>query len=147
VDLLGKCSRGVAAVRAGPAQEAALRDLIAHMATFQEAMCAHLLEEEQVGLPILRHHFTLKEYKPVEQQIVAHATPADLAWITRPMAGDVARREWMTQVAAIPKPVQALVMMPAIRRYHRNVVVPMAALKAGETQAPPSDDGCACSVM
>jgi hypothetical protein len=100
-----------------------------------------------VGLPLLRHHFTLKDFKPVEKKIVAHATPADVAWIMHPFKGDRERRAWMTGVG-MPAPVQALVMMPASRRYNRDVVVPMAALRAGDTAAPPAPDaGCACSVM
>jgi hypothetical protein len=39
-------------------------------------------------------------------------------------------------------------LMPAARRYHRDVVVPMTALRGGATEAPPQPDaGCACTVM
>lgn len=150
VALLDKCGRGIAAVQPGVGHAAAegLRSLLADFVTFQDSMSAHLLEEEEVGLPLLRHHFTAKEFKVVEEQIVAHATPADVAWVLRPMASDAARRAWMTDVVKIPTPVQALIIMPAYRRYNRNIVMPMAALRAGDTAAPPAPDaGCACSVM
>lgn len=33
-------------------------------------MCEHLQEEEDVALPLLRHHLTHKQWKPVEDKIV-----------------------------------------------------------------------------
>ena len=148
--LTDKCSSGFAAVQAGEgaAAEAPLRALLADFVTFRDSMCGHLLEEEQVGLPLLRHHFSAKEFKAVEEKIVAHATPADVAWVLRPFPSDDAKRAWMTGVAKMPGFIASLVMFPAIRRYNRDVVVPMAALRAGDTVPPPVPDaGCACSVM
>jgi hypothetical protein len=79
---------------------------------------------------------------------VAHATPADVAWVLRPMASDAARRTWMTNAVRMPWLVQVLLMMPASRRYNRDVVMPMAALRVGDTAAPPAPDAaCACSIM
>lgn len=149
--LTEKCSSGFAAVQAGTAGEAAevpLRALLLDFVTFRDSMCEHLLEEEQVGLPMLRHHFSAKEFKAVEEKILAHATPTDLAWILRPFPSDDAKRAWMTSVAKVPGFIAALVILPAIRRYNRDVVVPMAALRAGDNVPPPMPDaGCACSVM
>jgi hypothetical protein len=149
--MLDACGAGIAAVQptdAGASAEAGLRSLLASFVAFETSMCAHLLEEEEVGLPLLRHHFSSKEFTPVEKEIVAHATPADVAWILRPMASDAARRAWMSNAVRMPWFVQVLFMMPALRRYNRDVVVPMAALRVGDTAAPPAPDaGCACSIM
>ena len=145
---LEACERGFAALRKTKQGGAALAALQADYAAFKDSMSAHLLSEEQVGLPLMRHHYASKDFKPIEAKIREHATPAEAAGVLRPMGTDAARREWMTQVAHIPGPVQALVMMPASRRYPRDVVVPMTALCAGATQAPPPPDaGCACCVM
>ncbi len=149
--MLDACGAGIAAVQptgAGASAEAGLRSLLATFVAFESSMCAHLLEEEEVGLPLLRHHFSSMDFTSVEKKIVEHATPADVAWILRPMASDEARRVWMTDAVKMPRFVQVLLMMPASRKYNRDVVVPMAALRAGDTAAPPAPDaGCACSVM
>lgn len=143
-----KCEAGFSALRSAQAGGEALRTLAADFEAFRECVCGHLRAEEEVGLPRMRHHFTHKDFQPVEKKIQERATPAELAWVLRPMASDVARRAWMTDVARIPGPVQSLVLMPAVRKYHRDVVVPMAALVEGATEAPPKPDaGCACCVM
>jgi hypothetical protein len=145
---MDKCVRGFAAIKAARTGGEALRDLVPDFAVFHEAMRAHLHEEEEAGIALMRHHFTHKEFQPVEKQIVKHATPAEVGWLLRPMGSDAARLAWMSSVARIPAPVQALVLMPAARRYHRDVVVPMTALRAGATEVPPQPDaGCACAVM
>jgi hypothetical protein len=115
----------------------ALRDLVPAFAAFHERMMLHLRAEDDVGLALLRHHFTHKEFQPVLKQLVQRAPPTEVAWLLRPMGGgDDARRDWMTRVALIPALTQELVMLPAARRYRRNVVWPMKALCAGATEAP-----------
>jgi hypothetical protein len=109
-----------------------------------QAMCDHLAEEEQVGLPLLRAAFTSKEYAVPVDKIVATLTPADMAWVVRPLASDAAKLTWMKQVAGVPGPVCSLIMMPAVRRYARDKTAPVAALVAGSTYEPPPRTGCAC---
>ena len=143
-----KCDRGFAELKKTRKGGEALATLVTDYAALKECMFAHLLDEEQVGLPLMRHHFTYKDFKHIEKKILEHATTAELAWVLRPMGGDAAKREWMTAVAHIPGPVQSLIIMPATRRYNRDVVVPIEALCSGATEAPPQPDaGCACSVM
>jgi hypothetical protein len=70
VALLDACGAGIAAVQptdAGAPAEAGLRSLLASFVAFETSMRAHLLEEEEVGLPLLRHHFSSKEFTPVEK--------------------------------------------------------------------------------
>ena len=65
----------------------------------------------------------------------------------RTLATPAAKREWMADVAGFPAPVQEKVMM-AVRQRDAHRIVPMNALCAGATEAPPPpQEGCACSVM
>ena len=84
-------------------------------------MLPHLLEEEQESLPLMRSHFTAKEFKPVEKRLIAGISPFDMAWLLRAMSDDESRRYWMTQVAGIPRLVQIIIMMPALRKFLRWV--------------------------
>ena len=148
VKLMEKCNTGFATLKKALKGGEALATLVADYAAMKACMLAHLLDEEQVGLPLMRHHFTYNDFKHIEKKILEHATTAELAWVLRPMDNDAAKREWMTTVAHIPGPVQSLVIMPAVRRYNRDVVVPIEALCNGASEAPPQPDaGCACCVM
>ena len=48
-------------------------------------MRQHLEEEEIIGLPLLRKHFTAKEAAVTEKRIIAGMKPSDMAWFLRPM--------------------------------------------------------------
>ena len=48
-------------------------------------MRQHLEEEEIIGLPLLRKHFTAKEAAVTEKKIIADTKPGDVAWFVRPM--------------------------------------------------------------
>ena len=48
-------------------------------------MHEHMLEEETVGLGLVRKHFKFAEMDLVTKQIGATMTPLDLAWFFRPM--------------------------------------------------------------
>ena len=148
VKLMEKCTQGFATLKKTVKGGEALATLVSDYAQLKECMFAHLLQEEQVGLPLMRHYFVSKEFKPIEQKILEHATTVELAWVLRPMGDDAAKRDWMSRIAHIPGPVQSLIIMPATRRYNRDVVVPITALCSGATEAPPPPDaGCACCVM
>ena len=137
---------GLAAVRANG--QSAVAQLLADFVPFKSEVEKHLLEEEQVGLPLLRANFSATDFKPVEKKMRARVTPAVLAWFLRPFPDDAARRDWMTRVAGLSGPAISLVMMPAIKKYQNTVVAPMRALIDGAKEAPPqSDAGCACVVM
>ena len=147
--MLGECAGSIAEIRkAGPATSAAtVRALREAYGPLHVGAFAHFKEEEDVSLPLMRHHFTAKELEPVEAKMIKTTTPDDLAWVVRPLASPAAKREWMTDVASIPAPVQVQVMT-AVRQRDARYVVPMKALCAGATEAPPPpQEGCACSVM
>ena len=146
--MLGACATSVAAMRtAGPATSAAtVRALREAYDPLHTGASAHFKEEEDVSVPLMRHHFSAKELKAVEAKMLKDVTPDGMAWVVRPLATPAAKSEWMTHVAGVAAPGQ--VMMPAVRQRDARYVSPMKALCAGATEAPPPpQEGCACSVM
>jgi hypothetical protein len=127
----------------------ALAQLVADFTTLKTGAEAHLLEEEQVPLPLMRAHFSAEEFEPIKQKMLAPLTKYDLAWFLRPFPDDEARLEWMRRVAGYPPAVVALVVLPACHDYERRIMAPMRALIAGATEAPPPppDAGHSCPVM
>ena len=137
--MLGVCAASVADMRkAGPATSAeTVRALREAYGPLHAGASAHFQEEEEACLPLMRHHFTANELTPMEAKFIKDATPDHLAWVVRPLATPAAKREWMTQVAGIPAPEQEQVMMPAVQQRDARRVLPMKALGAGATEAPP----------
>lgn len=118
-----------------------LRELQTTFQTMQTHMLEHLQEEDNVGLPLMRHHFSDAEVKPIVDKIVKTLTPADMAWFVRQHATLDAKRAVMRE-EGVPPPVIAMVMVPAIVKYHKNYVLPLQTLIAGATQAPPERPCC-----
>ena len=146
---LDECAALVRLLVEGKSSPETLAALITQFAAFREHTEAHLVEEEETVLPLMRHHFTPAEWKKhVEDIILKTAKPSDLGWLLRqkPLARE--KRAWMAGVAHIPGIVISLVMMPAIAAYDRELTKPMQALIAGSTTYTPEPaPGCACSLM
>ena len=152
VSQLDECAALVRLLVAGEASTNVadtLASLSAKFETFKVETDAHLREEEEQVMPLMRHHFTPAEWKKhVEKIILKNAKPADLGWILRQKPDVKDKRAWMASVACIPGPVISFVMLPAIATFEREFTKPMHALIAGSTsyvQEPAP--GCACSVM
>ena len=148
--MLGACGASVEDIRkAGPATSAAtVRALREAYSPLHAGAFAHFQEEEDVSLPLMRHRFTAKDFEPIQAKMVKDVPPDGIAWVVRTLTTPAAKRDWMNQVAGIPAPVQVQVMMPAVRQRDARCVLPMKALCAGATDAPPApQEGCACSVM
>jgi len=144
LELLDKAFK---ALQASVYSQSELEALSASFEAMEKDMCDHLKEEEDVGLPLLRHHFTLKEFKPVEKKIVESAPPSEFGWVARPM-GEAKAKLWMTETLKVPGLVQSMLLLPAVRKYAREVTKPFDALLAGAKEyvvEPPP--GCACSIM
>lgn len=101
-----------------------------------------MLEEESVELPMLRYAFSQAEVRPVVKQMIKGLTPADMAWYVRPMGDVLARQKYLLEKSGIPGFVVSMVMMPAVHKYEREVVAPVAALIAGAVEGPPVDASC-----
>ncbi|KAG2447095.1 hypothetical protein HYH02_007844 [Chlamydomonas schloesseri] len=116
-----------------------LADLQNTFAVLRLCMRQHLEEEEAVGLPLLRKHFSAKETQVPEKKILKGLKPADMAWFVRRLAMD--QKVEMMKQHHIPYLVQRLVLLPAIRKDSHLYVHAYKQLVAGE--ALPLDNGAA----
>ena len=57
-----------------------LVDVVVDFTAFKRKMNAHLAEEEEVGLPMLRFHFSEKTIKPAIDKLLAKIKPENTAW-------------------------------------------------------------------
>ncbi|KAG2489354.1 hypothetical protein HYH03_012184 [Edaphochlamys debaryana] len=130
--LLDRTRDLAAAMRPGSAQgcKSLVSDLLSTFSTLRAHMRQHLEEEEIVGLPLMRKHFTAAELEVCEKKIVADLKPSDMAFFLRPMDMPT-KRATMTRFG-IPRLVQTLVLLPAVRRDARTVMHAYAELAAGE---------------
>ncbi|KAG2489355.1 hypothetical protein HYH03_012185 [Edaphochlamys debaryana] len=143
--LLDKTRDIIMGLKAGDAgsNKAAMEELYSTFTEMRALMCEHLEEEELVGLPLLRKHFTGKEMMDgPEKKIVAEMKPADLAFFLRPMDMPT-KRETMTRLG-IPGLIQKLVMLPAVRKDEATVVHAFKELAAGERIAAAKKKGFLC---
>mmetsp|Transcript_37377 Transcript_37377/g.70173 ORF Transcript_37377/g.70173 Transcript_37377/m.70173 type:complete len:277 (-) Transcript_37377:368-1198(-) len=104
----------------------------------------HFTEEEKVALILLRHHFTSKEWIPVEGQILKNATLDAMAILLDSMESDAERISWMTEVALIPWFVRKFVLMPAHKKHVNTLVKKLSDVIKGE-KTPSSSMFCGCS--
>eukprot|EP00891_Asterochloris_glomerata_P009236 jgi/Astpho2/9236/Aster-07191 len=116
--------------------KATITELQETFGSMASQMREHLKEEEDTGLALLRQHFSEKEVAPMVAEIVKDAHLSDFAWILRPMDENT-QTQWMSEVARVPKPVQYLLVKPALQRYLRTVTWPLEDVAAGERQKHP----------
>jgi iron-sulfur cluster repair protein YtfE (RIC family) len=119
---------------------AAKEELLNHIDTFlkqfaalEAEMRAHLLEEEEIALPLLRAHFTRAEVAAIEAAMLKGITPLEIGFFLAPK-DDAFKWRWMREVVGIPYPVAKLVLFPAARRgglYDRELGVLLADINAG----------------
>mmetsp|Transcript_4943 Transcript_4943/g.12046 ORF Transcript_4943/g.12046 Transcript_4943/m.12046 type:complete len:286 (-) Transcript_4943:135-992(-) len=93
----------------------------------------HFLEEEEVGLVLLRKYFTEEEYGPVVQKIMESETMEDLAYLLLgAYTSEKDRIRWCKDVARMPSEVIRTALKPALRRLEINVVYPVHDVASGE---------------
>ncbi|PNH08127.1 hypothetical protein TSOC_005361, partial [Tetrabaena socialis] len=127
----------------GALSSALLADLHSTFAVLRSAMRQHLEEEEIVGLPLLRQHFTAQEVMDgPEKNVVAGLKARDMAWFLRPLAMHE-KREAMSRFG-VPGLIQTLVLLPAVRKDARLSLHPLQELAKGERIAPPKKKGFLC---
>jgi DUF438 domain-containing protein len=112
---LEELDTGFKALQADAFSKAALESLASKFEAMEKEMRAHLEEEEAIGLPMLRHHFTLKEWKPTEEALVRSGGPAEFGWVARPM-GEAKAKQWLTHTLKVPGFVQRIVLMPELHK-------------------------------
>jgi hypothetical protein len=126
----------------------ALAPLAADYAKFKSEVEAHFAEEEQIGLALMRAHFSAADYKTVAKKQREKFTPPVLAWFVWPLPDDAARRDWLARVMGLSDSDITRVYMPAIKKHQSEVLAPIRALIDGAKEASPkAEAGCACVVM
>lgn len=77
----------------------------------------HFAAEEQVGLPLFREHFALKDYQPLQDTINASLSPGHKASFFHAMSSKT--RAEFCKVHGVPKLALLLTIMPGVRKFDR----------------------------
>lgn len=75
----------------------------------------HLAEEEVVGIPLFRAHFTPKDAKALEKKIIATMPKIEMGWFLRPLEDDQ-KQDWMKNVAGMPGFVIRFIFWPLVKK-------------------------------
>jgi len=106
--------------------------------TYERHMKPHLLEEEKLGLPLLRAYFAPEEVAPVIQKIVAAEPAIAMGAFIHSIGGKIGIQEFMAQ-EGIPFFVWYIDFGPSYRKYMSTVQVQIDALLSGTPPAPSQD--------
>ncbi|KAJ1451106.1 hypothetical protein M885DRAFT_530575 [Pelagophyceae sp. CCMP2097] len=142
VDNMAKIDALVAAVSTESAT--GVKDLLACWDTYAGLMKSHLLEEEHIGIPLMRAFFTPKEVSPIIQKIVGSVTAPkeEMGSFIYFLTEAKFRNEFMKQ-EGIPFFVWYLDFKAKLNYYETNVAAQIDALKSGSPPEPPSSGACA----
>lgn len=144
IELLDRCKDIVSGLKASQktgSELKAVESLQAAFAVMQPRMCEHFKEEEEMGLPLLRMHFTAKEFVPIENRIKKGLKPSDLAHVLNPISSKEGKKEAMTHLG-VPSLIQSLIMLPACKTYEKQVQRLVKELQQGKQAAPSNAMGC-----
>ena len=130
--LLGRCHTLVTQLKATGRLEkdaAAIKELKAAFCALGVAMCEHMAEEEEAGLPLLRRCFAHSDMAEVLGRL--RGDLAELGWMLRPLTLD-GRKEFLTEFVRAPVLVQRLILLPQAGKYERNVQRLLDEVRAGK---------------
>mmetsp|Transcript_88201 Transcript_88201/g.122385 ORF Transcript_88201/g.122385 Transcript_88201/m.122385 type:complete len:251 (+) Transcript_88201:38-790(+) len=108
--------------------------------SYREVLEAHLLEEEQVGIPLVRAYFTHKEVSAKTQEIIKKATRCELGSFFYWMGEDHCRNSFMPQ-EGIPFFVWYLEFKGHVAHYRKTVMADIEAVISG-TEPQPETSSC-----
>ncbi|WIA09484.1 hypothetical protein OEZ85_008885 [Tetradesmus obliquus] len=100
----------------------------------------HFAAEEQVGLPLFREHFALKDYQPLQDTINASLSPGHKASFFHAMSSKT--RAEFCKVHGVPKLALLLTIMPGVRKFDRTLHKPLLAIIEGSREAHTAGCGC-----
>ena len=103
------------------------------LALYEETMLPHLVEEEDVALPLLMAYFTPKEVARVVRSFTS--TKSELGSFVHYQTVEGFRNKFMKQ-EGIPGFVWILLFKPGYNYFLEHVKKPLDVLKAGEEPAP-----------
>eukprot|EP00527_Entomoneis_sp_CCMP2396_P009685 CAMPEP_0198137290 /NCGR_PEP_ID=MMETSP1443-20131203/808_1 /TAXON_ID=186043 /ORGANISM="Entomoneis sp., Strain CCMP2396" /LENGTH=259 /DNA_ID=CAMNT_0043798671 /DNA_START=40 /DNA_END=819 /DNA_ORIENTATION=- len=136
VEALESLKKNVHSLKEADDVEAKMTILVADMESYAEDLKAHLHEEEEIGLPLLRAYFDPQEYAKISEEIMKNAPPLELGSFIHAMGVKRFRSEFMKQ-EGIPFFVWYLAFAGNVKAFEKQVVVPAEALKTGVASLPP----------
>lgn len=101
---------------------------------YEEVLLPHLLEEEQVALPLCRAYFTPDEVKAQVRKMSFHGPPVEMGSFIYYMREDHFRTQFMKH-EGIPTFLWWLVMKPNYKYFMKHMKEPLDAIRTGRQPA------------
>lgn len=117
-------------LKAGDEVSTTMPALLNKWTSYRKELEEHLMEEEEMGLPLVRAYFTPKEYGKMTQEIIANEGKLEMGSFVYHMGAHRMRGEFMKQ-EGIPFFVWYLVFRGGLKLYEKQVMVHAEALKSG----------------
>lgn len=131
ITALTKASKTIQNIQPGESKKDILPDLIVDIAIYQSNLFAHLKEEEDMGLPLMRAYFTHKEYEIFFKSYHKKPDKIQLGWFIYGNGGQDKFRAELMKNHRIPFFVWYIVFWPGLKKYERTIVPKVNALKSG----------------
>jgi hemerythrin-like domain-containing protein len=110
---------------------------------YKDVLFPHLLEEEEIALPLVRSYFSPEDWAPIQQEIVTKAKPIELGSFIYYQTEENFREKFMKQ-KGIPFFVWHLVFRNKYQYFLDNVKAHLDALEAGVPVLPPEKKTLFC---
>lgn len=133
---LDQCMVLAKSMKASGSVEQDAIQLRSFMVAFQDMralMLDQIAIEEEVGVPMLRKHFTRDEYKPIEKMLCSKMTRQKVARFLNPMTKEE-KKEFLTNIVHIPGWAQNMFILPGCKTFSQQWLRLLAELKAGQRQ-------------
>ena len=136
VKMMGSIEAKIMALKPGDERNASIIPLLDDWKLYATTMRAHLQEEEEISVVLLRAYFTPKEEGKMVEQLIKRETPLMMGAFVYHMGKDRCRKEFMPD-HGIPFFVWWLSFSGGLKLYESQVVSFVEALKSGVEPAPP----------
>lgn len=135
VEAMASLQKAFDNLKVGDSINGTMGALLSQWVSYSEDLKEHLLEEEEIGLPLVRAYFTPKEIKAIVQKIVKKETKMELGCFVYHMGEARMRIEFMKE-NGIPFFVWYIVFSGALKSYQKNIIELVTALKLGAEPIP-----------
>lgn len=102
---------------------------------YKDVLFPHLLEEEEIALPLFRSYFSPEDWAPVQKKIIAEAKPIELGSLIYYQTEEIFREKFMKQ-EGIPFFIWHLVFRKQYQYFLDNVKAHLDALETGVPMLP-----------
>lgn len=130
VEAMSNLQKAFDNLKAGDDVKSTASALLSQWSAYSQDLKEHLLEEEEIGLPLCRAYFTPKEVKAIVQKLLKKETKMELGSFVYHMGEARMRTEFMKE-NSIPFFVWYIAFSGALKLYQKNVMELVGALKLG----------------